>query len=130
MKNNFIFIWRLIIFFLSLQRKTIKSNKIMKLYEVKAYCTNKHFMSRFFEDRKDAKEFANSFRYCRVVVCRKKIEVFFHHTALSKGYISKKNSYIEPYDGRFRKGVIRHCPNTEYAVRGNKYHTIEYYLLK
>lgn len=44
----------------------------MELYEVKMYYGKKHYMSRFFEDKKEAKEFANSFQYYRAVVCRKK----------------------------------------------------------
>lgn len=42
----------------------------------------------------------------------------YHHTALTRGYVSVKetNGIIEPYKGKFGKGYVvkRHNPNSKF----------------
>ena len=51
---------------------------------------------------------------------------YLHHTALSHGYISRKNKsgIIEEYDGRFGKGYTVKKPNFE----STRYYQISYYV--
>lgn len=49
-----------------------------------------------------------------------------HHTALSRGYISRKlkNGIVEAYNGRFGEGFAVLKPNYE----STRYHFISYYV--
>lgn len=49
----------------------------------------------------------------------------FHHSATTKGYVSRKKlrGYAEPYEGRFGVGIIIHRPRWNTT----QYHTIDYY---
>ncbi len=49
-----------------------------------------------------------------------------HHTALSRGYISRKlkDGIVEEYDGRFGKGYTVSKPNFE----STRYYFVSYYV--
>ena len=50
----------------------------------------------------------------------------FHHTALQRGYCSRKsNGFVEPYAGRFGVGFKVHKPN----FSSSAYHYIDYYVM-
>ena len=52
-------------------------------------------------------------------------DVVFHHTALQRGYCSRKSDgFVEPYAGRFGVGFKVHRP----YWRSSAYHQIDYYV--
>lgn len=53
-------------------------------------------------------------------------KVILHHTALARGYHTKKDVTIEEYEGKFGKGYKFHGN----YYRSTRYHVIIYYIFK
>lgn len=53
------------------------------------------------------------------------------HTALSRGYIRKGESFIERYEGRLGKGYKIHYANRDFYdyCHSNSFHRVEYILV-
>lgn len=54
-------------------------------------------------------------------------KLYPHHSAWSRGYVSRKNSgWCEEYKGRFGAGYKVHRPTRE----STQYHIVEYYVAR
>lgn len=62
---------------------------------------------------------------------KKRVTLFFSHTAKARGYITKNGGYYESYTGKYGAGVVYHQPNNRYngPHYSNNYHNIFYYLI-
>lgn len=62
---------------------------------------------------------------------KKRVSLYFSHTAKARGYITKNGGYYESYTGKYGAGVVYHQPNKEYngPRYSNNYHKIFYYLI-
>lgn len=54
----------------------------------------------------------------------------YHHRSVERGYHSSSYAYVEPYSGKFGVGFIVHYPTKCSNVRGNGFHSIDYFILQ
>ena len=54
----------------------------------------------------------------------------YHHRAIVRGYHSVGYAYIEPYSGKFGIGFKVHYPTKCSDVRGNGFHSIDYFIIQ
>jgi len=103
------------------------------MYKVNYFNNGKFMFAKYFESKKEAIEVrdeyntkfgANGFR---AKLQTKRVNLAFHHSALGRGYIGKRNGRSDYYKGLYGVGIKKHIPNCESSV-SNTYHYIEYYL--
>jgi hypothetical protein len=105
------------------------------MYKVNHFNNGKFFFAEYFESKKEAIEVRDEYnakfgaKGFRAKLQTKRVSLVFHHSALERGYIGKKNGYNEYYKGLYGVGIKKHIPNCERAHTSNTYyHYIEYYL--
>lgn len=104
------------------------------MYKVNHFNNGKFIFAKYFDSKKEATEIRDEYnakfgaKGFRAKLQTKRVSLAFHHSALERGYIRKKNGYNEYYKGLYGVGIKKHIPNCEMTRTSNTYHCIEYYL--
>ena len=99
------------------------------MYKVNVKNGNTFMFARYFDKKKDAIRYRDDYNSSgfNATLQSKRVSVYYHHTALQRGYVRKGCGYDEYYNGKFGTGFKRHLDNRVRKV-SNTYHYIDYYL--